>query len=64
MPNPTQRLGTRLIPYAPTVLSLFRVVFGNLFLCHATSICSVGHWHRSRHRSDRGPSSTPEFSNW
>jgi putative oxidoreductase len=37
MPNPTQRLDARLSPQAPNVLSLFRVVFGLLFLCHATS---------------------------
>ena len=37
MTNPTQRLDTRLSPHAPAVLSAFRVVFGLLFLCHATS---------------------------
>jgi putative oxidoreductase len=34
----TQRLDTRLNPHAPTVLSLFRIVFGFLFLCHGTSL--------------------------
>jgi putative oxidoreductase len=33
----TNDLDTRLAPHAPAVLSLFRVVFGLLFLCHATS---------------------------
>lgn len=37
MTNPTQNLDTRLSPHAPAVLSVFRVVFGLLFLCHATS---------------------------
>ena len=37
MTNPMQRLDGRLNPHAPTVLSLLRVVFGLLFLCHATS---------------------------
>lgn len=37
MTNPTQSLDTRLSPHAPAVLSVFRVVFGLLFLCHATS---------------------------
>ena len=37
MTNPTQRLDTRLSPHAPAVLSVFRVIFGLLFLCHATS---------------------------
>ena len=37
MTNPTQSLDTRLSPHAPVVLSVFRVVFGLLFLCHATS---------------------------
>ena len=37
MTNPTQRLDARLSPHAPAVLSLLRVVFGLLFLCHATS---------------------------
>jgi putative oxidoreductase len=32
-----RNLDTRLNPHAPTVLSLFRVVFGVLFLCHATA---------------------------
>jgi putative oxidoreductase len=36
MTNPTQNLDTRLNPHAPTVLSLFRVIFGLLFLCHAS----------------------------
>lgn len=30
-------LDTRLSPYTPTVLSLFRIVVGVLFLCHATA---------------------------
>ncbi|GLP80724.1 DoxX family protein [Mycobacterium antarcticum] len=30
-------LDARLNPHAPTVLSLFRVIIGLLFLCHATS---------------------------
>jgi putative oxidoreductase len=34
----TQRWETRLNPHAPTVLSLFRIFFGLLFLCHGTSI--------------------------
>jgi putative oxidoreductase len=34
----TQRLETRLNPHAPTVLSLFRIFFGLLFLCHGTSL--------------------------
>ncbi|MBI3212478.1 MAG: DoxX family protein [Mycobacterium sp.] len=33
----TQQLDARLNPYAPAVLSLFRVVFGLLFLCHGLS---------------------------
>ncbi|MBJ7341471.1 DoxX family protein [Mycolicibacterium sp.] len=33
----TTKLDARLTPQAPAVLSLFRVVFGLLFLCHATS---------------------------
>lgn len=33
----TQRLDTRLNPYAPVVLSLFRIVFGLLFLIHGTA---------------------------
>jgi putative oxidoreductase len=37
MTTPTQRLDERLTPHAPTALSLLRVVFGLLFLCHATS---------------------------
>jgi putative oxidoreductase len=31
----TQQLDARLNPLAPAVLSLFRIVFGLLFLCHA-----------------------------
>jgi putative oxidoreductase len=34
----TQRLETRLNPRAPIVLSLFRIFFGLLFLCHGTSL--------------------------
>jgi putative oxidoreductase len=34
----TARLETRLNPYAPVVLSLFRIFFGLLFLCHGTSV--------------------------
>jgi putative oxidoreductase len=34
----TQRLETRLNPHAPTVLSMFRIFFGLLFLCHGTSL--------------------------
>ena len=34
----TQHLETRLNPHAPTVLSLFRIFFGLLFLCHGTSV--------------------------
>jgi putative oxidoreductase len=37
MTNPTQSLDTRLSPHAPAALSVFRIVFGLLFLCHATS---------------------------
>ena len=37
MTNPTQSLDTRLSPHAPAVLSAFRIGFGLLFLCHATS---------------------------
>ena len=33
----TTNLDARLTPHAPAVLSLFRVIFGLLFLCHATS---------------------------
>jgi putative oxidoreductase len=33
----TTNLDARLNPHAPAVLSIFRVVFGLLFLCHATS---------------------------
>ena len=33
----TERLETRINPYAPVVLSLFRIFFGLLFLCHGTS---------------------------
>jgi putative oxidoreductase len=33
----TQRLETRLNPHAPIVLSLFRIFFGLLFLCHGTA---------------------------
>jgi putative oxidoreductase len=32
----TERLETRATAYAPVVLSLFRIFFGLLFLCHAT----------------------------
>ena len=63
MTNPTQSLDTRLSPHAPAVLSVFRVVFGLLFLCHATSHLFGGPGHHSRRRSECGPSSTPEFSN-
>lgn len=31
----TTKLDARLSPHAPTALSLFRVIFGLLFLCHA-----------------------------
>src|ERR1700756_4435461 len=34
----TRRLETRLNPHAPIVLSLFRIFFGLLFLCHGTSL--------------------------
>jgi putative oxidoreductase len=34
----TQRLETRLNPRAPIVLSLFRIFFGLMFLCHGTSL--------------------------
>ena len=34
----TQRLETRLNPHAPIVLSLFRIFFGLLFLCHGASL--------------------------
>jgi putative oxidoreductase len=37
MTNLTQNLDTRLNPHAPTVLSLFRAIFGLLFLCHASA---------------------------
>jgi putative oxidoreductase len=37
MTSPARRLDERLTPHAPAVLSLLRVVFGLLFLCHATS---------------------------
>jgi putative oxidoreductase len=37
MTSPTDNLEARLSPHAPAVLSVFRVVFGLLFLCHATS---------------------------
>lgn len=37
MTNPALRLDARLSPHSPAVLSLLRVVFGLLFLCHATS---------------------------
>ena len=37
MTNLTQNLDSRLNPHAPIVLSLFRVIFGLLFLCHATA---------------------------
>ena len=33
----TDRLEPRFSPYAPVVLSLFRIFFGLLFLCHGTS---------------------------
>jgi putative oxidoreductase len=33
----TQRLETRLNPHAAIVLSLFRIFFGLLFLCHGTA---------------------------
>ena len=34
----TQRLDTPVNPHAPIVLSLFRIFFGLLFLCHGTSL--------------------------
>ncbi|MCV7230805.1 DoxX family protein [Mycolicibacterium komossense] len=37
MPNPTQNLDARLAPSAPVVLSVFRVIVGLLFLCHAAA---------------------------
>jgi putative oxidoreductase len=37
MSTTTRNLDTRLATYAPAVLSLFRVVFGLLFLCHASA---------------------------
>ncbi len=37
MTNPADHFDARLSPHAPAVLSLLRVVFGLLFLCHATS---------------------------
>jgi putative oxidoreductase len=33
----TEHLETRLNPHAPVVLSLFRIFFGLLFMCHGTS---------------------------
>lgn len=33
----TTTLDTKLSPHAPTALSLFRVIFGVLFLCHASA---------------------------
>ena len=53
MTNATRNLDTRLSTYAPTVLSVFRVVIGLLFLCHATGhlfgwptghAAAVGQW--------------------
>lgn len=53
MTNATRQLDTRLNTYTPAVLSLFRVIFGLLFLCHATShlfgwpsgqAAAVGQW--------------------
>jgi putative oxidoreductase len=35
--NLTHHLDARLKPHAPAALSLFRVIFGLLFLCHALS---------------------------
>ena len=32
-----QKLDTRLRPYSPAALGVFRVIFGLLFLCHATA---------------------------
>jgi len=32
----TQKLDARLSPFAPGALSVFRVIVGLLFLCHAT----------------------------
>lgn len=37
MTNPIRTLDARLSPHAPAVLSLFRVIFGLLFLCHAST---------------------------
>jgi putative oxidoreductase len=37
MTSPTQSLESRLNSYAPAILSLFRVIFGLLFLCHASA---------------------------
>ena len=37
MINATQNVANRLNPYAPTALSLFRVIVGLLLLCHATA---------------------------
>lgn len=53
MNNPIQNLDARLSPHAPAVLGLFRVMFGLLFLCHATAhlfgwpsgqAAAVGQW--------------------
>lgn len=53
MPNSIENLDTRLNQYAPTVLSVFRVIFGLLLLCHASAhlfgwptgpAASVGLW--------------------
>jgi putative oxidoreductase len=33
----TQRLDARLNPHAPAVLSIFRIIFGLLFLCHGAA---------------------------
>ncbi|MCW2528214.1 MAG: phosphoribosylaminoimidazolecarboxamide formyltransferase, partial [Pseudonocardiales bacterium] len=53
MASPTQTLDARLSPHAPAVLSLFRVIFGVLFLCHASAhlfgwpsgpAAAVGQW--------------------
>jgi putative oxidoreductase len=53
MSNRTRQLDARLTTYAPAVLSLFRVVFGLLFLFHAFALlfgwpsgtaAAVGQW--------------------
>lgn len=53
MTTTNRHLDARLSSYAPAVLSLFRVVFGLLFLCHAAShlfgwptgtAAAVGQW--------------------